>query len=63
VGALTFVEAPRLQLNLPTPWIGLWERINISVFLLWIVVLANVLLRTAASKQARHVTPLSVQHP
>ena len=25
-------------------WIGLWERINISVFLLWIVVLAAVLL-------------------
>jgi hypothetical protein len=29
-GALTFVEAPRLQANLPTPWIGLWERINFS---------------------------------
>jgi len=39
-GALTFIEAPRLQANLPTPWIGLWERINISVFLLWIGVLA-----------------------
>ena len=34
-GGLTFLEAPRLQANLPTPWIGLWERINISVFLLW----------------------------
>jgi hypothetical protein len=34
-GGLTFVEAPRLQANLPTPWIGLWERISISVFLLW----------------------------
>ena len=43
-GALTALEAPRLQSNLPTPWIGLWERINISVFLLWIVVLAAVLL-------------------
>ncbi|HEX6944415.1 MAG TPA: DUF998 domain-containing protein, partial [Gemmatimonadaceae bacterium] len=32
-GGLTFLEAPRLQMNLPTPWIGLWERINISVFL------------------------------
>jgi hypothetical protein len=42
---LTFVEAPRLQANLPTPWIGLWERVNISVFLLWIAVLATVLLR------------------
>jgi hypothetical protein len=45
-GALTFVEAPRLQANQPTPWIGLWERINISVFLLWVVVLGAVLRRT-----------------
>ena len=44
-GGLTFLEAPRLQANLPTPWIGLWERINISVFLLWIAVLATALLR------------------
>jgi len=44
-GALTFLEAPRLQTNLPTPWIGLWERVNISVFLVWVVVLATVLLR------------------
>jgi Protein of unknown function (DUF998) len=47
-GGLTFLEAPRLQANLPTPWIGLWERINISVFLLWIVVLATALLRSGA---------------
>jgi hypothetical protein len=38
-GGLTFLEAPRLQMNLSTPWIGLCERINISVFLLWIVML------------------------
>jgi hypothetical protein len=47
-GGLTFLEAPRLQANLPTPWIGLWERINISVFLLWVVMLAVVLWRTGA---------------
>jgi len=50
-GALTFLEAPRLQANLPTPWIGLWERINISVFLLWVVVLATVLWRHAPSDE------------
>jgi hypothetical protein len=49
-GGLTFLEAPRLQMNLSTPWIGLWERINISVFLLWIVMLAAVLWRTGAPK-------------
>lgn len=44
-GALTFMEAPRLRANLSTPWIGLWERINISVFLLWVVALAIASLR------------------
>jgi hypothetical protein len=48
-GGLTFLEAPRVQMNLPTPWIGLWERLNITVFLLWLVVLAAVLAQTAAS--------------
>lgn len=44
-GGLTFLESPGLEAGLPTPWIGLWERICISVFLLWIVVLATTLLR------------------
>lgn len=39
-GALTFLDAPRIAANLPTPWIGVWERINVGVFLLWVVVLA-----------------------
>ena len=37
---LTFRDAPRLALDLPTPWIGVWERINVGVFLLWVVVFA-----------------------
>jgi Protein of unknown function (DUF998) len=44
-GALTFLDAPRLAANLPTPWVGVWERINIGVFLLWVVVLASTPLR------------------
>jgi hypothetical protein len=44
-GALTSMQAPQLQANLPTPWMGVWERINIGVFLLWVVVLAIILLR------------------
>jgi hypothetical protein len=39
-GALTVPDALRMQANLPTPWVGLWERINIGVFLLWVVALA-----------------------
>jgi hypothetical protein len=44
-GTLTTLNAPRIGANLPTPWVGVWERINISVFLLWVVVLAITLLR------------------
>jgi hypothetical protein len=44
-GALTFVDAPKVSANLPTPWIGVWERINIGAFLLWIAVLAVAVLR------------------
>jgi cell division protein FtsW (lipid II flippase) len=55
-GALTFLEAPRLQTNLATPWIGLWGRINISVFLVWIVVLAIVLLRNGQQEERRIMT-------
>jgi len=49
-GALTFWEAPRLHTNLPTPWIGLWDRINMSVFPLWVGVLATSLLRAGTRR-------------
>jgi len=42
---LTGLDGPRIGANLPTPWVGVWERIMIGVFLLWVVVLAIVLLR------------------
>jgi Protein of unknown function (DUF998) len=42
---LTSMDAARVQANLPTPWTGLWERINILAFLAWVVVLAVSLLR------------------
>ncbi len=45
-GVLTGLDAPRIEANLPTPWVGVTERINIGVFLLWVVVLAVALLRT-----------------
>jgi len=44
-GILTGLDGPAIGKNLPTPFIGIWERINIGVFLLWVVVLAIVLLR------------------
>ncbi len=45
-GFLTGLDQPRLAPNLPTPWMGVWERISIYSYLLWVVVLAGVLLRT-----------------
>jgi hypothetical protein len=44
-GGLTSMGAPGISANLPTPMIGVWERINIGVFLLWTVVLAVTCLR------------------
>lgn len=44
-GGLTGMEAPGVAENLPTPMIGVWERISIGVFLLWVIVFAAVLLR------------------
>jgi uncharacterized protein DUF998 len=47
-GALTGMEGPRVAANLPTPWIGVWERIIIAAQMLWIAVLAVTLLRNQA---------------
>jgi len=44
-GILTFVEAPNVDKNLTTPYIGLWERINIAAFMSWLIVFSNNLLR------------------
>ena len=44
-GVLTFSEAPNIDKNLATPFIGLWERINIAAFMVWLIVFAMILLR------------------
>jgi len=43
-GALTGLQGPRVAANLPTPWIGIAERINVGGYLLWIAVVATLLL-------------------
>jgi hypothetical protein len=45
-GVWSGTYAPWIQTNQPTPWVGVWERINTSAFMLWIVVLASTLLRS-----------------
>jgi hypothetical protein len=44
-GILTWLESAGIEKNLPTPRIGVWERINIGAFMLWVIVLAIVFLR------------------
>jgi hypothetical protein len=44
-GTLTGLEGPRISANEPTPWIGVWERINIAAYMAWVMVLSIVLLR------------------
>lgn len=44
-GVLTGLDAPKLSANLPTPLLGVWERIQIGVVILWDIVLAIALLR------------------
>jgi hypothetical protein len=44
-GVLAGLDQPNLVANLPTPWMGVWERINIFGYMLWIVVLAFLLIR------------------
>lgn len=44
-GVLTGLDAPGISANLPTPWIGVWERINIGVFMVWLAILAILLLK------------------
>ena len=42
-GTLTGIQAPKIVANQPTPLIGVWERINIAAFLVWIVALTIAL--------------------
>lgn len=52
-GAVGGLQAPQMAANLPTPWMGLEERINIFSFLLWYAVLAILLLRGRGSTAPR----------
>lgn len=44
-GVLTGIEAPGVETNQPTPLIGVWERINIGVYTVWLMVVAIILLQ------------------
>jgi hypothetical protein len=44
-GILTTIDSRALQANLPTPYLGIWERINIGAYMSWVVVFALKLLK------------------
>lgn len=45
-GILIAKESPGIAKNLPTPMIGIWERINIGAYMIWIIVFAARILKT-----------------
>jgi hypothetical protein len=53
LGMVTGTYAPAIEANLPTPWVGVWERIDIALFMAWVIVLATSLLRAPASIPSR----------
>ena len=44
-GTLTTIESQGLEAGQPTPGVGIWERINIGAYMLWVIVFAIILLR------------------
>lgn len=44
-GTLAGLDGPRIAANLPTPWLGMTERISVFSYMLWLLVLAIGLLR------------------
>jgi hypothetical membrane protein len=45
-GVLTGLDAPNMEADLPTPMMGVWERISIGAYMVWVIVLAaNLLLK------------------
>jgi hypothetical protein len=51
-GILTGLDSPRMEANLSTPWIGVWERISIGAYMLWVAILAIVLLHKEKMKNS-----------
>jgi hypothetical protein len=44
-GMITGFDSPAMEADLPTPLIGVWERINIAGYMVWLLVFAVLLLR------------------
>jgi hypothetical protein len=49
-GVLTSRQAPQIAANQPTPWGGIYERMNIYPTILWVAVLGIGLLRAQEAR-------------
>jgi Protein of unknown function (DUF998) len=44
-GILTAKESTGIEANMPTPHLGIWERINIFAYMIWVILFAYILIR------------------
>ncbi|MCX6903403.1 MAG: DUF998 domain-containing protein [Verrucomicrobia bacterium] len=52
-GMYVGAQAPRVAAQLPTPWMGIMERISVFSPMIWVLVLAIVLLRASGKNTAK----------
>ena len=51
-GAMAGLAGPGVAANLPTPWMGLLERINVYATMLWLLILAVAVLKERGGRDA-----------
>jgi hypothetical protein len=50
-GILTAKESFGIEAGIPTPHVGIWERVNIGAYMVWVIVFAILLIRKYDSHQ------------
>lgn len=62
-GTVEGLNAPLMAAGLPTPWLGVTQRINIYASMLWVLVLAIVLLHALSNRLERPEQQLPLHSP
>ena len=62
-GALAGMQGRRLEASEPTPWPGIYERVNIGVYLVWVAVLAAAHLHHRAAATSNPTGDLNHRPP
>ena len=53
-GTVVGMQAPNIPEGLPTQWMGLFERVNVYGYMLWVAVFAVILLRSVSAARTEH---------